>query len=329
MPVIDYSEFPSVLTDFLRYLDVVKNKSPLTVQEYATDLRTFLRFLKKSRGLIPASADFESISIADLDLAFIRTITLSDAYAFLSYCKNERQNNATTRARKVSSIRGLFKYMTVQMKLLDENPMQELDTPKQKKAIPKYLTLDQSISLLDHIDGKNQARDYCMITFFLNCGMRLSELVGLNLSDIRDHEIIRVTGKGDKERILYLNQACQEALDAYLKVRPVDGVKDKNALFLSNRLQRISPKTVQHIVYTFLEKAGLSGQGLSVHKLRHTAATLMYQHGKVDVLVLKEILGHENLGTTEIYTHIVDEQIKSAVDANPLHHQKAKSKPQK
>lgn len=168
-----------------------------------------------------------------------------------------------------------------------------------------------------------------MITFFLNCGMRLSELVGLNLSDIHDNEIIRVTGKGDKERILYLNQACQEALAAYLKVRPVDGVKDKNALFLSSRLQRISPKTVQHVVYTFLDKAGLSGQGLSVHKLRHTAATLMYQHGKVDVLVLKEILGHENLGTTEIYTHIVDDQIKSAVDANPLHRQKAKKDPQK
>ena len=207
--------------------------------------------------------------------------------------------------------------------------MQELDTPKQKKALPKYLTLDQSISLLEHIDGKNKERDYCMVTFFLNCGMRLSELVGLNLSDIHDNEIIHVTGKGDKERILYLNQACQDALAEYLKVRPVDGVKDKNALFLSNRMQRISPKTVQHVVYTFLEKAGLSGQGLSVHKLRHTAATLMYQHGKVDVLVLKEILGHENLGTTEIYTHIMDDQIKSAAEANPLHRQKAKKTVQK
>lgn len=329
MSSFNESEFPSILLDFLHYLDVVKNKSPLTVQEYATDLRTFFRFLKQSRCLVPASADFDSIDITDLDISFIRTITLSDAYSFLSYCKNERHNNATTRARKVSSIRGLFKYLTVQMKLLDENPMQELDTPKQKKALPKYLTLDQSISLLDHIEGKNKERDYCMITFFLNCGMRLSELVGLNLSDIHDNEIIRVTGKGDKERILYLNQACQEALAAYLKVRPVDGVKDKNALFLSSRLQRISPKTVQHVVYTFLDKAGLSGQGLSVHKLRHTAATLMYQHGKVDVLVLKEILGHENLGTTEIYTHIVDDQIKSAVDANPLHGQKAKKDPQK
>lgn len=318
-----------ILNDFLCYLDVVKNKSHLTVQEYATDLRTFFRYLKQSRGLIPASTDFEAIHISDLDIAFFRTVTLSDAYAFLSYCKNERHNNATTRARKVSSIRGFFKYLTVQMKLLDENPMQELDTPKQKKALPKYLTLDQSISLLDHIDGKNKERDYCMITFFLNCGMRLSELVGLDLSDIHDNEIIHVTGKGDKERILYLNEACQEALSAYLKVRPVDGVKDKNALFLSARLQRISPKTVQHIVYAFLEKAGLSGQGLSVHKLRHTAATLMYQHGKVDVLVLKEILGHENLGTTEIYTHIVDDQIKSAVDANPLRRQKAKQEPQK
>lgn len=329
MPFIDYSDLPSVLTDFLRYLDVIKNKSPLTVQEYATDLRTFLRFLKQSRGLVSAATDFDEINISDIDIAFLRAVSLSDAYAFLSYCKNERHNNATTRSRKVSSIRGFFKYLTVQRKILDENPMQELDTPKQKKALPKYLTLDQSISLLEHIDGKNKERDYCMVTFFLNCGMRLSELVGLNLSDIHDNEIIHVTGKGDKERILYLNQACRDALAEYLKVRPVDGVKDKNALFLSNRMQRISPKTVQHIVYTFLEKAGLAGQGLSVHKLRHTAATLMYQHGKVDVLVLKEILGHENLGTTEIYTHIMDDQMKSAAEANPLHRQKAKKQAQK
>ena len=174
MPSIDYSELPSVLTDFLRYLDVIKNKSPLTVQEYATDLRTFLRFLKQSRGLVSASVDFDEINISDIDIAFLRTVSLSDAYAFLSYCKQERHNNATTRSRKVSSIRGFFKYLTVQRKILDENPMQELDTPKQKKALPKYLTLDQSISLLEHIDGKNKERDYCMVTFFLNCGMRLS-----------------------------------------------------------------------------------------------------------------------------------------------------------
>ncbi len=326
---IDYTEYPSIVADFLRYLEVIKNKSPLTVQEYAMDLRTFFRFLKMSRKLAPVSIPFDQIDITDLDIAFVRTVSISDAYAFLSYCKNERHNSAKTRSRKVSSIRGFFKYLTLQKKLLEENPMQELDTPKQKKTLPKYLTLDQSIALLNHIDGKNKERDFCIITFFLNCGMRLSELVGLNLSDIQDEETIRVTGKGDKERILYLNQACRDALRAYLKVRPVDGVRDKNALFLSNRLQRISPKTVQHIVYTFLEKAGLSGQGLSVHKLRHTAATLMYQHGKVDVLVLKEILGHENLGTTEIYTHIMDDQIKAAIDANPLHAQKPSQTPQK
>ncbi len=326
---IDYAEYPAIVVDFLRYLDVIKNKSPLTVQEYATDLRTFLRFLKMSRNLAPPATPFDQIDITDLEIAFFRTVSISDAYAFLSYCKNERHNNAKTRSRKVSSIRGFFKYLTVQKKLLEENPMQELDTPKQKKSLPKYLTLDQSITLLNHIDGKNKERDFCIITFFLNCGMRLSELVGLNLSDIQDEETMRVTGKGDKERILYLNQACRDALRAYLKVRPVDGVRDKNALFLSNRMQRISPKTVQHIVYTFLEKAGLSGQGLSVHKLRHTAATLMYQHGKVDVLVLKEILGHENLGTTEIYTHIMDDQIKSAIDANPLHTQKPSKTSQK
>ena len=192
-------------------------------------------------------------------------------------------------------------------------------TQKIKKSLPKYLTLNQSIDLLESIDGKNRERDYCIITLFLNCGLRLAELVGLNLSDVFDNNTMRVIGKGNKERTIYLNSACVSALNDYLSVRAFgDDVKDKNALFLSRLKKRISPKTVQHIVNTFLERAGLGGRGLSTHKLRHTAATLMYQHGNVDVLVLKGILGHENIGTTEIYTHIVDDQLKSAVDANPL-----------
>ena len=308
-------------------MEVVKGKSTLTTSEYAFDLRTFFRYLKIAKGIVPHDTDIEEIDIRDIDLNFIKKITLNDAYQFLSYCYRDRKNNAATRARKVASIRAFFNYLTSKTGQLSENPMLELDVPKIKKALPKYLTLEQSLKLLDTVDGKFKERDYCIITIFLNCGLRLSELVGLNLSNVRDDGTIVVTGKGNKERMLYLNSACVDAIKNYLKVRPVDGVKDKNALFLSARKQRISPKTVQYIVYSNLEKAGLSNQGYSVHKLRHTAATLMYQKGNVDVLVLKEILGHENLGTTEIYTHIVDDQIKKATDANPLSHVTKKKKP--
>lgn len=314
----EFVDLPPLVREFLQYLEIIKNKSSLTIIEYASDLRTFFRFMKISRGLVPPNADFDEIDISDIDIGFIRTVTLNDAYEYLSFCRNERDNSAATRSRKVSSLRTFFKFLDVQKALLDNNPMRELDTPKIKKALPKYLTLEQSLDLLNCIDGKYKERDYCIITLFLNCGLRLSELVSLNYRDVRDDGTMRVTGKGNKERTIYLNQACMDAIKEYMKVRPVDGVVDKNALFLSSRRQRISPKTVQHIVYENLEKAGLSGLGLSTHKLRHTAATLMYQHGDVDVLVLKEILGHENLGTTQIYTHIIDEQLKQAANANPL-----------
>lgn len=204
--------------------------------------------------------------------------------------------------------------------------MQDLESPKIKKSLPKYLSLEQAVSLLESVDGKNKERDYCILVLFMNCGMRLSELVSINYSDIKPDNTIIITGKGNKQRTVYLNDACVSAIKDYMKVRPVDGVKDKEALFLSNRKTRISPKTVQHIVDEYLEKSGLSGQGFSTHKLRHTAATLMYQYGHVDVLQLKEILGHENLATTEIYTHVVDEQLRSAVDSNPLNKVKIKRK---
>lgn len=318
MSKLDFTGLPFIVKDFLVYLDVIKNKSVLTIEEYSSDLKLFFKFLKQYHGIVPYSTDFNEIDISDIDEAFIRNITLNDAYAFLSYCKNERNNKEAARARKVASIRAFFKYITLQKQILKEDPMQVLDTPKLKKALPKYLTLEESLKLLKSIDGKNKERDYCIIVFFLNCGLRLSELVSLNYNDIRDDHTMRVVGKGNKERTIYLNDACMEAYVNYMAVRPVDNVtgENKNALFLSNRHTRISPKTVQHIVYSRLEKCGL--QGYSAHKLRHTAATLMYQHGNVDVLILKDILGHENLGTTEIYTHIVDEQLKKAADANPL-----------
>jgi len=302
--------------DYLRYLEVVKNKSELTVSEYANDLKTFFKYLLKSRGM--TEADNDCVDLTVIDLNFLKTISLNDAYAFLSYCRSERKNEAVTRARKTVSIKRFFRYISVQMKLLEENPMQELDSPKLKKSLPKYLTLEQSLTLLGCVDGKYKERDYCIITLFLNCGIRLSELVSLNVRDIRDDNTVKITGKGNKERLIYLNSACVAAIGKYLAVRPAEGVKDKEALFISRNRRRINQRTVQNIVNNFLKKANLDGQGFSVHKLRHTAATLMYQYGEVDILLIKDILGHENLSTTEIYTHIVDKQLKAAVESNPL-----------
>lgn len=259
----------------------------------------------------------DEIDISKLDIDFISLARIPTAYGFLEYCRSERGNDTAARARKVVSIKRFYRYLKVQG-YIDENPMQDLESPKIKKSLPKYLSLEQAVSLLEAVDGKNKERDYCILVLFMNCGMRLSELVSINYSDIKPDNTIIITGKGNKQRTVYLNNACLNAIKDYMKVRPVDGVKDKDALFLSNRKTRISPKTVQHIVDEYLEKSGLSGQGFSTHKLRHTAATLMYQYGHVDVLQLKEILGHENLSTTEIYTHVVDEQLRSSVDSNPL-----------
>lgn len=310
----DYENLPKLVCEYLRYIDAVKNRSPKTVFEYSINLHEFLSFTVVNKNLCNA----DNINLQLCDEKFFREITLNDAYMYISYCKNEKNNSDTTRARKVVAIRQFFKYLSDNRQILDNNPMKVLDSPKTKKSLPKYLTLEQSKNLLRAVDGKNKERDYAILTIFLNCGLRLSELVALNYNDIKPDRSMRVIGKGNKERIVYLNDACISAIERYMRVRPKDGVKDKNALFLSNRLTRISPKTVQYIVKGFLEKSGLGGNGMSVHKLRHTAATLMYQYGDADVLVLKDILGHENLGTTEIYTHIVDEQKKNAIDNNPL-----------
>lgn len=310
----NYEAFPQLLCDYLLYIDTVKNRAQKTVFEYSINLHEFLSFLVVEKKLCKP----DKVDIRICDEKFFQNVSLSDAYQYLSYCKNEKNNSSATRSRKVIAIRQFFKYLSDNRHILKDNPMKALDTPKKEKTLPKYLTLEQSINLLDAVDGKNKERDYAILTIFLNCGLRLSELVGLNYTDIRSDKSMRVFGKGSKERIIYLNDACLSAIESYMRVRPKDGVKDPKALFLSNRLQRISTRTVQHIVDSFLEKSGLANMGLSTHKLRHTAATLMYQYGDVDVLVLKDILGHENLSTTEIYTHIADSQKKDAIDSNPL-----------
>ncbi len=318
----DFMQFPEIVRNYITYVETVRGRSSHTVEEYVSDIKTFFRFLYVHRGLINTD-DLKTISIKDVDIDFIKSVTLTDIYAFLVYCKNDRDNNDKTRARKTSSLKSFFNYLTNKCHLLEHNPVDQLEAPKSKKSLPKYLTLEQCYELLNNVNSDFKARDYAILVIFLNCGLRLSELCGLNVTDINltgDNNTMRVLGKGNKERIVYLNDACITAIRDYLKVRPVDGVpaQYKNALFLSRLKRRISNKTVQHIVYSNLERIGLGGQGYSVHKLRHTAATLMYQYGGVDVRVLKDILGHENLGTTQIYTHLSSQMIKDAVESNPL-----------
>ena len=318
MSYIIFREAPPIIREFLSYLGNIKGRSDLTVDEYYRDLRTFFRFIIKDRGLIKDNVEMDEIDISCVDLEIIKTITFSDILIFLNYCKDERGNNASTRARKTSSLKDFFNYLTVKAHKLSYNPTEELEAPKKGKRLPKYLTLEDSLKLLEAVDGEFKERDYCILIFFLNCGLRLSELVGINLSDINSEYILTIRGKGDKERTLFLNQACVNALKKYLAVRPVNGITDKNALFISRKNCRITGKGVYHMVNHYLEKIGLGNQGYSPHKLRHTAATLMYQKGGVDIRTLQAILGHSNLGTTQIYTHIADDQVVKALNSNPL-----------
>lgn len=314
-----FEEAPPIIREFLGYIGTIKGKSPKTVSEYYLDLRTFFRYIKMKRGLAPKDQNFEDIAISDVDLELVKTIDLTQVFEYMNFLSTERGNSASTRSRKVSSLRSFFRYLTDKAGKLSKNPVQELETPKLKKALPKYLTLEQSLELLSKVGGKTPERDYCILVLFLNCGMRLSELVGLDLNDVHlTNATMKITGKGNKERMVYLNDACIDAIKRYLAVRPVDGLIDRKALFISGQKKRISPKTVQYLVKKYLAAIDLGGPGYSVHKLRHTAATLMYQQGHVDIRILKDILGHERLETTEIYTHVSNEQMANAVKANPL-----------
>ena len=319
-------ENPDYLNSFLDYSTTMLNKSPNSIKEYNYDLAMFLKFIKIHFGLTKET-DFSKISIKDVSLDTIKKIELNDIHAFIGYLAREHNSKPATRARKVSTIRIFFKYLSQKAKLIDKNPAQDLETPKLNKRLPKYLNLEDSKKLLeaaDNEDNRNHERDYAILTIFLNCGLRLSELVGINIQDIDFSENkMTVIGKGNKERTIYLNKACVKAIGEYIAVRTKIGVKpDKlhsdKALFLSERKERISRRTVQHIVYTKLSAAGLDASKFSAHKLRHTAATLMYQYGQVDIRALQVLLGHESISTTEIYTHVDNEQVRNAVESNPL-----------
>ena len=322
-----YADCPLILRDFLTYHENIKAQSPRTIHEYYLDLRMFLRFIKLMRQGRSIDTRLDEIDIMDVDVDFLSTITTSDVFEFLSYLANDRVPNpdspypdhgiqAAARARKLSSIKSFFKYLTVRTKQLRDNPVADLEYPKLRKSLPKYLTLDQCQALLNSVSGTNQTRDYAILMLFLSCGIRRSELVGLNISDVQEDRI-RVIGKGNKERIVYFGTPCRQALDAYLEQRKKKVLTDNRALFGSRDGNRISVSAVHRLVKKALLTAGLDPQQFSAHKLRHTAATLMLSNG-VDIKTLQEVLGHENLNTTQIYTHIESAELKTAAEANPI-----------
>lgn len=325
--MLRYQDCPQIVREFLVYHETIKGQSQLTIQEYYLDLRMFLRFVKLMRCDMPVSTPLEDITIKDIDISFIREIDTSDVFDFLSYLSNERAVkpdsspidhgiSPAARARKLSAIKSFYKYLTVRTKQLEENPVAELEYPKLRKSLPKYLTLEQSAALLQAVSGQNEKRDYAILMLFLNCGIRRSELVGLNLTDVYEDRI-RVVGKGNKERFVYFGSACRKAIDAYLVERNERVLTDNRALFGSRNGNRISVEAVHRLVKKALLQAGLDSNQFSAHKLRHTAATMMLSGG-VDVKTVQEVLGHENLNTTQIYTHIENTELKIAAEANPL-----------
>ena len=322
-----YSDCPQILRDFLTYHENIKGQSPRTISEYYLDLRMFFRFIKLMRNDMPMNTPLEDIPIKDVDLEFVRQITTSEVFDFLSYLANDRPLNPDSiytehgiepaaRARKLSAIKSFYKYLTVRTKQLTENPVADLEYPKLRKSLPKYLTMSQASALLQAVSGQNAKRDYAILMLFLNCGIRRSELVGLNISDVYEDRI-RVVGKGNKERFVYFGSACHKAVEAYMVERNKVVLTDNRALFGSRNRNRISVTAVHRLVDKALLKAGLDTTQFSAHKLRHTAATMMLSGG-VDVKTVQEVLGHEDLNTTQIYTHIENTELKLAAEANPL-----------
>ena len=322
-----FQDCPQILRDFLAYHETIKGQSQKTISEYYLDLRMFLRFIRLMRSDMPIHTRLDDIPIKDIGIDFIRDITTSEIFDFLSYLANDRNPtpdspapdygiSAPSRARKLSAIKSFYKYLTVRTKQLTENPVADLEYPKLRKSLPKYLTLEQSAALLKSVSGPNEKRDYAILMLFLNCGIRRSELVGLNLSDVYEDRI-RVVGKGNKERFVYFGSACRKAIDTYLEERNNQILSDNRALFGSRENNRISVTAVHRLVKKALLQAGLDSTQFSAHKLRHTAATMMLSGG-VDVKTVQEVLGHENLNTTQIYTHIENTELKIAAEANPL-----------
>lgn len=314
-------KMPIILEDYLNYMETIKGTSPNTVKEYYFDLRTFFRFLKLRYRLVDDELSFEEIPISDVDIDLIKKINIQDLHAYISYVDKKRDNGNFTKSRKVASIRSFFDYLYSKINVIDRNPAESLEFPKKENRHPVYLTLEESENLLNVVLQNNneeyRKRDYAIIMLFLNCGLRLSELASIDVDKIKDNDTLGVIGKGNKERTIFLNDACIEAINDYLKVRPKNP-KDGKALFISKRKNRMSNRAIQHMIDRYLEKANLDTDIYSTHKLRHTAATLMYKYGNVDIRALQEILGHESVSTTQIYTHIDDDRLRDAIKSNPL-----------
>lgn len=323
---INDQSMPELVNEFLNYLETIRGKSMNTINGYKVDLTMFFRFIKLYKGMVNKGTEFEEIDISDVDKSMIRSIKLGDLYAFISFAENYRENGSYARARKVATLKSFYKYLYGKAKIIDENPASELESPKINKRNPIYLTLDESKKLLEAIDGRFKERDYCIIMLFLNCGMRLSELCGINISKIKE-DTLTIIGKGNKERTVYLNETCQDAINNYLIVRNAieDKIIDKDALLISRNFRRINKRSVELLVKKYIEKAELNYNKYSPHKLRHTAATLMYKYGNVDIRSLQKILGHENVSTTQIYTHVDDDKLREAVRSNPLNNIKIKN----
>lgn len=320
-PAQEIEALPPLLIDFINYLQTIKGKSEKTIDGYKFDLTMFFRFMKIYKGECSSKTEFENVKLNDIDERFIRKIKLTDLYAFMSFVEKQRGNGTYARARKVAALKSFFKFLLSKAKVIDENPALDLESPKISKRHPIYLTLDESVKLLNSLDkkDKNYKRDYCILTLFLNCGMRLSELCGIELDKLKS-DTLTIIGKGNKERTVYLNEACQRAISSYLTERDDSKCDEYNKkfLFLSSRNRQINKRTVEILVKKHISNSGLVKEKYTPHKLRHTAATLMYKHGNVDIRSLQQILGHENISTTQIYTHIDDEKLREAVNSNPL-----------
>ena len=330
MKVKEFEDVPVIVRDYLKnYLKVARNRQDTTIKEYYYDIKDILQYIEWMKNKNPKYIDnlkfdkynnksknifeFKKIDISNLDLEFFKNISTNDIYEYL-YDKNTK---AISRSRKISSIKSFFNYLCNKAKLIDKNPCVGLESPKLEKRLPKYLKLDEAQNLLHSIDGDFRSRDYAIITLFMNCGLRLSELVGININHIKG-DSLTVIGKGNKERQVHLNKACLNAINEYMKDRPIDNLKDRNALFISKQLNRISPRMIEILVKRYIVKSGLDPKKYTPHKLRHTAATLMHKYGHVDIRTLQQVLGHETIATTQIYTHIDNEEVISAIDNNPL-----------
>lgn len=312
---------PQILDDYLNYLKTIRGLSPKTIHEYRYDLMRFLHFtVRRKNSTHFRDLPLEAVPLDEVDEEWLSHISFDDLLAFLADSDDAEGLSASRRARLSSALRSFFKYLVSVRESFEKNPAEKLTSPKRKKRHPVYLTLEEAVTLLKTAAQEPnrffRARDVAILMTFLTTGLRLSELCGLNLNSIREGQI-HVIGKGNKERMIYITDSCAVSIEHYRAVRPI--VPNEDALFLSSRHQRISPRAVQHRIEQLLQKAGFDTRLYTTHKLRHTAATLLYREG-VDIRTLQRILGHESLATTQIYTHVDDAQAKQAVEKNPLAH---------